>query len=329
MEKINLSEVCQRYRARVIHITPLNDCHLLETNRGPKELRIWPRVDIMRWSFAWRERMVRQGFRDLERFIRTKDSKPYLVVGQRGITLTDHLRRIESIPLGTDTMRQCGKIVAMMHESQRDGSIFHPADFWEREQARMAATTRRVKDFWESLRYRGRQSGRDHRFYSWLFPPLLERMERCTDMLLSTRIDQKELFVSHGTLRPDNWGLVNDKLFLRGFFQPALSVAQRDTAGYLRDLFVRHEDLSLIEAFLSGYEEIRPLGQTDYTLLLAFMAYPEEISHMVQSSIEVYREPGEARLARIEQAVNRQQMVDQLLKYIAERAEETRSESKA
>ncbi|MEJ8545751.1 phosphotransferase [Brevibacillus borstelensis] len=328
MEKINLSDVCQRYRARVIHITPLDDCYLLETNRGPKELRIWPRVDIMRWSFAWRERMVRQGFRDLERFIRTKDSKPYLVVGQRGITLTDHLRRIETIPLGTETMRQCGRVAAMMHASQRESSLFHAADFWEQEQARIAAKTRRAQDFREALRFRGKHSDRNHRFYEWLFPPLLERMQRCAD-LLRKKVDQRDLFVSHGNLHRDNWGMVNDKLFLRGFFQPVLSIAQRDTAGYLRDLFVLHEDLSLVEAFLSGYEEVRPLRQTDYTLLLAFMAYPEEIWDLVEPYIEVYREPGEARLARIEQAVDRQQAVDQLLKYVAERAEDTRSESKA
>jgi hypothetical protein len=83
VDKIDLSEVCQHYRARVIRVTPLDDCYLLETNRGPKELHIWPRVDVMRWSFAWRERLARQGFRDLERFIRTRDSKPFLVVGKR------------------------------------------------------------------------------------------------------------------------------------------------------------------------------------------------------------------------------------------------------
>ncbi|QQE73308.1 phosphotransferase [Brevibacillus composti] len=329
MEQINLSELCQRYRARVIHITPLEDCYLLETNRGPKELHIWPRADVMRWSFFWRESMARQGFRQLERFIRTRDAKPYVMMGQRGITLTDHQRHIEAVTPTVELARQCGEIVAMMHAAQRESRQFHAADYWERAQGKAASEVKRAEDFLGTLRFRGRPSARRYEAVSWLFPPLLERMRRCASLLQSARIDHADLFVTHGRISRDNWVMVRDKLFLHGFFKPKLSVAQRDVAGYLRELYLVHEDLAQIDAFLDGYEEIRPLSQSEYTLLVAFMGFPLEVWRELQAVFRLNGEPEEERLARLEQAVHQQQAVDQLIGHIAERAEGMRSESKA
>ncbi len=319
-ERIDLSEVLQRYKARVIRITPLDDYYLLETNRGPKELHVWPRVDVMRWSFAWREQMARQGLREVERFIRTRDAKPYLVMGKKGFTLTDHLRRIDPFVPTVETARQSGRVVARMHTAQQKNHLFQAHDFLKQEQLHAFSEARRARALSEEW------SARDP-WLSGVFPPLLERMERSAELLSSRRIDPDRLAVSHRDLRQVNWGLVSDKLFLRGFFQTPLSVQQRDVACFLRELYVEFQNADLVTAFLDGYEEHKPLQYGDYTLMLAFMAYPEDVWQSLDRYISGVREDGEAPTGDLEQALARQQHVDRLLRHVAHRAEHARSEA--
>ncbi|QRG69388.1 phosphotransferase [Brevibacillus choshinensis] len=326
MDKIDLSEVCQNYRARVIRVTPLDDYYLLETNRGPKELHVWPRVDVMRWSFAWRERLARQGFREVERFIRTRESKPYVLVGKQGVTMTDHLRKVDSYPSTVYTSYQCGRVVAMMHQSQQESNLLAGIDYLQQEQMKAETEWTRAKALVESFRSKYRREKGEKRWVAGLMDPLLQRMERSTIMLGSDSIAADSVGVSHRDLFRDNWGLVSGKLHLRGFFRPALSVQQRDVASYLRDVYLRNQDLQQVDSFLDGYEEVKPLSYGDYTLLLAFMARPREIWKSVESYVKRVAVNEDVPITGIEQALLSQQSIDTLLRHIADRAERPRSE---
>jgi len=327
VDKIDFSEVCQNYRARVIRVTPLDDCYLLETNRGPKELHVWPRVDVMRWSFAWRERLARQGFRGLERFIRTRDSKPYVIAGNQGITMTDHVRKLETLQPHQDTAYQCGRVVAMMHLSQQESNLLPGVEYLQQEQMKAETECARAKSLFESYRAKFAKEKGEKRWVGSLLVPLIQRMERSASMLGSESIDPDAVSVSHRDLLGDNWGLVDGKLHLRGFFRPSLSVQQRDVAGYLRDLYLASGDLAKIDSFLDGYEEVKPLSYADYTLMLAFMARPREIWRSVEAYVNRVSGGKEAPVAGIEQALKSQQAVDLLLRHIADRAERPRSET--
>ncbi|MDF2680052.1 MAG: hypothetical protein K0R47_1242 [Brevibacillus sp.] len=326
MDKIDLSEVCQNYRARVIRVTPLDNYYLLETNRGPKELHVWPRVDVMRWSFAWRERLARQGFREVERFIRTRDSKPFVIVGKQGVTMTDHLRNVETYQPQMDTTYQCGRVVAMMHQSQQESNLLAGVDYLQQEQMKAETEWARAKALVESYRSKFRKETGEKRWVGSLMEPMLQRMERSTTMLGNDSITAETIGVSHRDLFRDNWGMVSGKLYLRGFFRPVLSVQQRDVASYLRDIYLKNHDLREIDSFLDGYEEVKPLSYGDYTLLLAFMARPREIWKSVESYVKRVSVHEDVPIAGIEQALKSQQSVDLLLRHIADRAERPRSE---
>lgn len=324
MDKIDLSEVCRQYRVRVIRATPLDDFVLLETNRGPKELRIWPRVDVMRWSFAWRERLARQGFRGLERFIRTRDAKPFVIVGKRGVTMTDHLRHIEACRPGEELAFQCGRVIGMMHAVQQESSLLSGAEYLQQERLKAEAEWNRARAMAESYRKGiGRESGR-RRWVGELMGPLLQRMERSATMLSHPGINPDTISVSHRYLTRDNWGTVNEKLYLTGFFRPALSVQLRDVAGYLRELYLTHGELGQIDSFLDGYGEEKPLSYGDYTLLLAMMARPREIWRSISAFVEKAVQGERVPTTEIERALDSQQMIDLLLRHIADRAERVR-----
>jgi Ser/Thr protein kinase RdoA (MazF antagonist) len=322
VDKIDLQEICQQYRARVIRITPLEDFYLLETNRGPKELRVWPQVDVMRWSFAWRERLARQGFRSLERFIRTREAKPFVIVGKRGVTLTDHLRQIEALQPDKETALQAGRVVGMMHAAQRESSLLSGADYLKKEKQKAESDWNRAKAMFAS--YSKSKTG--ERWVADLMPSLLQRMERSHTMLSHPSISAEDVSVSHRDLTLDNWGLFNDKLHIRGFFRPSLSVQLRDVANYLRELYLKSGDTSQVDSFLDGYQEKKPLTYGEYTLLLAFMARPREVLKSVEGYVKGLSHEEQAPTTEIERALEHQQSLDQLLRHIADRAERARGE---
>ncbi|WP_139490241.1 hypothetical protein [Brevibacillus dissolubilis] len=326
-EHMDLTPICQRYKARVIRIIPQEDYYLVETNRGPKELRVWPRVDVMRWSYAWREQMARQGFRNVERFIRTRDAKPYVVSGKKGYTMTDHLRKVGPYTPGMEHAHYAGQMIAKMHQAQSSQSFPVASDLLKREQSLAVEEAKRARHVFEHISETPLKGEQRH-FIASMFPPLLERMERSAELISTTLIPEEYLAVSHREMGRENWGLVEDQLFLRGFYRPTLSIQHRDTATLLRQIYMDTQNLSSVDAFLDGYEENKPLSYDEYRLLLAFMAYPQEVWRQIENIVHPITLTGEAQdesaLVQVEQAIRRQQLIDELLQHIAQRAERGR-----
>lgn len=328
-ERIDLTQVCQRYKIRVIHITPHDDFYLLETNRGPKELRLWPRIEVMRWSFAWREQLARQGIREVERFIRTRDAKPFVIAGRKGFTLTDHLRGAMPYSPSRAHASTCGSIVAMMHEAQLSSHLLDAAELLKKEQGFAVAESKRARRLQQELLSRSAFPTEREKWLANLFEPLIERMERSAALLESVQSEEERLAVSHRQLGAENWTLVGGKLMLRGFYRTGLSVQMRDVATYLKELYTETEDFDRIDAFLDGYHARRRIGYEDYKLLLGFMAFPlhtwnrfeQYVSHVSLAQEEAREEEApEAILA----ALALQEKIDRLLQHIAHRAERAR-----
>lgn len=323
-----LSQVCQRYRARVFRITPKHNHYLIETNRGPKELHVWPRVDVLRWSFLWREQMARQGYRDVERFIRTRDAKPYVVLGKTGFSLTDHLRRADSYSPSAEHARICGQAVARMHRAQSAQPFPPTDDLFSREQSHAVGEMNRARELYDAFRSRKAFPDETDKWVASQFVPLLERMKRSVELIHSPLIVRDRLAVSHSDLGRENWALVGGRLILRGFYRPALSVQQRDTARFLRQLYLEKQDMSIVDAFLDGYEEHKPLRYDEYVLLLAFMAFPrrawETVERLAVQSLKGEPTDREEQTEHLHQRLLEQQAVDRLLAHIAHRAERAR-----
>ncbi len=327
-EKIDLKQVCQRYKARIIRIIPKDGYYLLETNRGTKELRIWPRIDVMRWSHAWREQLARQGFRGVERFIRTRDSKPYVVLAKKGFTLTDHVPNAEPFLPSVEQASTCGNVIAMMHLAQQSNTILPAVEVLNNEQEGAFAEVKRARHLLqEFISYRPHFTATD-KWIAGLFPPLIERLGRSAELLATAQPEDEWINVSHRELAIENWEGKNQSLFLHGFYQPVLSIQQRDTASFLKELYSKSDDFARVDAFLDSYEAVKPLRYEEYVLLVGFLAYPEEAWRSVESYVVAFltaREKPEAE--RIEAAIQRQTHIDALLDHVARRAERARSET--
>lgn len=319
----SIERICQRYKARVIQIRTIDDYYLVETNRGPKELRAWPRVDVMRWSFAWREQVARQGFRDVERFIRTRDAKPYVVSGRWGYTLTDHVRQQEGLFPSLEQMGACGQIVAWMHNAQLTQRLPIAVELFNKEVTLLALEEKRASELARELEGQLNRLTDQELWVASQFYPLLQRMRKSVELLGTAILDESLLAVSHRSLGTDNFCLLDGRIFLRGFYRPALSVQQRDTSAFIRELFLASASTEAIDAFLDGYEGQKHFAYQDYLLLLGFLAFPGEPWKKIEQYFTQPRGlPTEAAVLQIENALRDQQSLDELLQHLAKRAEQ-------
>ncbi|UFJ39069.1 phosphotransferase [Brevibacillus humidisoli] len=320
-ERIQLSYICQRYKIRVIDVKARGDHYLLETNRGPKELHIWPRLDVLRWSFAWREQLARQGFREVERFIRTRDAKPYVVVRKTGFTLNDHLRDVETFSPTSEQANQCGQIAARMHQAQAMSEYPQVVDLLRREQSHAESEVKRARELYQQLKQSPKGLGQSFRWVVQQFPALLERMDRSVELLHSPLLNEELLAASHLSLGPENWAWLDGKLFLHGFYRSTLSVQPRDMSLYLQYLYQQDETFERVDAFLDGYEQIKPLRYEEYLLMLAFLAFPAPTWKQVEQFVTDGQESDEEAVGNIRQTLQKQQDLDHLLLHLARRSE--------
>ncbi|QOT01128.1 hypothetical protein JNUCC42_10990 [Brevibacterium sp. JNUCC-42] len=325
-EQIDISPICKRYKIRTIKITPKTDYYLIQTNRGTKEMRVWPRVDYMRWSFGWREQMARQGFRNVERFIRTKDSKPYVVSNKKGYSLTDHYSAAEPIAYTIDNMMECGRMIARMHQAQQAQATQIGGELLKREQSHaqeVMVQTKKILEQWE------RESNLKQRRSRWssLFSSILERMERSAVLIKSVSLPEEILAASHKELTRKNWVMVDNKLFLRGFYKTSLTIQHKDTASFLQEIALDGGDPALVDAFLDGYEEEKTLSYEEFRLLLSFMVYPQELWSNLEKVLQVNIKEDNQVAEDIKQSVMRQRELDYHLQRLAKRAERGRQPS--
>lgn len=320
----DLTQIFRRYRMRVIRINRQDDCYLIETNRGTKELREWPRVDVLRWSFSWREQMARQGHRDVERFIRTRDAKPYVIINKKGYTLTDHLPASKTEGATAEQIRLYGRMAGWMHTAQSSHPFPYSADLFRRELTYMKAEQEKARSWHHLLSRKDHFASEDATWVAHQLAPLLERMERSVQLLSSPQLNDDFLTVSHSRLGWENWSWHNDKWILRGFYAPALSIQHRDTASFLRDLYLDSGDFHRVDAFLDGYEENRRLRYEEYLLILSFLLFPGSAWSEVEQYLAGHATGAEA-FASVQEAFRQQQKLDPLLRHLAARADQARS----
>ncbi|WP_094701954.1 hypothetical protein [Brevibacillus laterosporus] len=321
-EQLDISPICKRYKLKTIKITSKADYYLIETNRGIKEMRLWPRVEYMRWSFGWREQMARQGVNNVERFIRTKDSKPYVVANKKGYSLTDHHSEAEPIAYTLDNMLECGRMTAQMHQAQQAQALQIGGKLLKREQMHAQEVVERTKNFlkqWErekNVRQRNR--------WGSLFPSILERMERSASLIKDVSLPEEVLAASHKELTRKNWVMVDDKVFLRGFYKTSLTVQHKDTASFLQEIALDGGDPALIDAFLDGYEEVKELSYEEFRLLLSFMAYPQDLWKTLEKTLQARTKEDKQAMEDVKKSVLRQRELDYHLQRLAKRAERGR-----
>ncbi|GAB7388683.1 hypothetical protein BSNK01_25210 [Bacillaceae bacterium] len=264
----SLREVLPRYSLRVFHIRPLLTGWEIETDRGRKRLEMWPDKEQLEWSFAWREGVAKNGFRSVERFIRTKEGMPYVWAESRGFALVDHVSGTAPNPTDRNDCRRMGNILAMLHQAMEEcpapatASGVRQVQRMETEIAFMREILKRP----ESIPHWAARNGR----------PLLERMQRAHRFLAGMSEGENGTFpASVSAFTPVNMAKGADFWYVHGFRPSCAAPRYQDMAQLLKCVYLESgRDDGAVKAVLAGYAERRPFLLSDVKKLLAYLLYP-------------------------------------------------------
>lgn len=84
-----LEMISQKYYFDVYQSFAVDGGYIIQTDCGTKFVSIWDHEADVQWSFKWREILVQQGFRQVDRFIRTKDLTPYVFLNEKYVVIQD------------------------------------------------------------------------------------------------------------------------------------------------------------------------------------------------------------------------------------------------
>ncbi len=112
-----LNDVVHHYDLLVNKIENVGSFHKLFTNRGTKVVKSWNNIEALKEAHYYREQIAKQGFRRLDRFIRTIEGKAYISYGDIGYVLTDWLDGEAPSCLQDKDMRIMGRTLATLQEA--------------------------------------------------------------------------------------------------------------------------------------------------------------------------------------------------------------------
>jgi len=114
--------IAKEYTFHIYHIVPFENGYLAETNVGRKRISIWKEKRVVNFSFTWREKLAENGFRQVDRFIRTRDGSPYVKVEDEYVVVQDVFQG-EKLSLATKKEWQhLGSILGALFHNCRHAS---------------------------------------------------------------------------------------------------------------------------------------------------------------------------------------------------------------
>lgn len=321
-----MQTLASHYHFHVYRSIHIKDGYRLETNCGPKKISVWSQEPYLHWSFLWREELAHKGFRQVDRFIRTRDGAPYVKVNQEYVVVQDILegKRIPfDQPLSWLLLaKSMGLLFRSFRElAQRYYNYQKKSANWENvsedkytDHKRLQELKKRivtqkdsmftylVKEHWLSIEKRWKQS------------ITLQRIE-CSPIVSLSKVNLDDIILlQQGCL---------------GFClnQHQVAYDYQAIAELLKDLY-QQEGASLenMEYFYSSFQNIYQPTLEDQYNILSHLIYPKSFIEMIHNYLEYGYSDQDCAQGWMELCQN-QEKLDQLHHWYAERIDRMREDA--
>ncbi|GBF10829.1 phosphotransferase [Tepidibacillus sp. HK-1] len=274
-----IDDVLKNYNLQVEEIEEYSSFYKLKTNRGTKILRTWNDVETLDFAFQFRESLAYEGFRKIDRFIRTNDGQPYILNGDQGFVLTDWIEGKIPVSSNPEHMKTIGKTLAEFHQAMvkiKTNQTFEP---WSHHFKRGLGHLMQIE---KVVSQKQRKTPLDDIVLKYI-PSQQAQMRRSIEM--SEKLErtyfrnEKEPGWCLGNVQLNRFridrfeeGWIFD-LGLPIYDLPAYDLAKMVAHVYQRNGF--QEDI--IYKLLDAYQEKNPLEIDDKKWILTYLSYPHDL----------------------------------------------------
>jgi hypothetical protein len=314
-----------KYHFHVYHSIPTENGYYLETNYGTKRVMVWKHEPCLRWSYLWREELAKKGFRQVDRFIGTRDGAPYVKVNEEYIVVQDKLLGKELSLNQLQSFSLLGQFAGLLfqtfkeitqreYQHKKDQLYFNnmmsgPLDednvkTLKREIVtnKQSMFTRLVTEHWKSLEKRWKQS------------LALQRLEQISTVSLP-RIDPKQLI----QLEQGCFSFSSD--------DQDVSHGYQSIAKLMQDLYIEQRaPLNHVERFYADFEQVCRPSLQEQCNLLSYLIYPKAFFEIVNKYLYHGFSSDECVQVWMD-LCQKQERLDQLHQWFAERLDRAREDA--
>ena len=318
--RLELVEVIRQYNLRVGTIESFKKMHILKTERGTKILKVWNDPKELEKAHFYKELLAKQGFRRIERFIHTRDGKPYVLYKGQGYSLSDLIEGLPPSIKRESDIRATGATLGEFHDSlskiKTDKKFTRWSFHFENGLKSLSKLEGKLKNTNKS------------EFDQIIINDLKAYKEQINQSIQMAKSVEKNLVKNgiepiwcHGnpkinSFKIDEYG----EGWLIDFNYPIVDMVAYDMGKLISRLYIKNNyDSKIVLTFIDSYQNIKPLRPDDKLLLLTYIAYPHNIWKFLQiylnGSIDTQLTNKESYEQLVEEQVNMGKLYQELFTY--------------
>ncbi|MBN6186545.1 hypothetical protein JQN58_06025 [Aneurinibacillus sp. BA2021] len=248
------------------------------TDRGKKRITFYEDEFVLRWSHRWREYLVLQGFRQVERYAVTLHGTHWVEDDAVRYVLSDYWAADDTWArqpaMQADGCRVLGGILAHLH------ACFDQVE--EGRQARRAAPhATRLADGYTHLHaaVTKLKSGTVNTWAKWLLYNLSlveERLRKADALYRASGVEEGRTPLSFSYFPLSSLVYWEDAWYFTGLHAPTLVPRHEDTLSALEQVYAAGGEEG-VRHFLSAYASVRQMPGHEKKYLLSLLSYPQPI----------------------------------------------------
>lgn len=277
--KLKIIDILRQYDIRVGGIDSYSTFHVLKTDKGTKILKVWEDQNKLKEIHYYKELLVKEGFRKIERFIPTREGKPYIVADNLVYTLSDSIEGLISDVKREMDMQVVGTTLGEFHLSiskiKTDKPFQNWSNYFERGQLNLDKTELKLtrlkkkreldEQIIESLSIIKKQVSQSIQMAKHAEKVCLKNL--ATPILCHGNLSNKSFII-------DEYG----EGWLTDFTTPVVDMPAYDLGKLIIKVYEKSNfNIKSITAILDYYQDVRPINKEGKLLILTYIAYPHDI----------------------------------------------------
>lgn len=248
------------------------------TNRGKKRIIVCADESVLRWSHRWREYLVLQGFRHVERYLVTSHGAHWIVDDAVGYALSDYWTADDHWPrrpvMQATGYRVLGELLAHIHMCFDQTHESYQGPYRRRamvDNALLASKHKQLRTINSTLKRHPTDAW--NKWLSYNLSLVEERLRKAEDLYKASGVEEDRTPLSFSYFPLSSLVHWEDAWYLTGLHAPLLAPRHEDTLSVLEQVYgmggeegTRH--------FLLAYTAVRRLPDREKNYLLSLLSYP-------------------------------------------------------
>jgi hypothetical protein len=328
-----MQAIAEEYNFHVYHTVPVEGGYRIETNVGSKMISVWNNKEDLQWSFLWREELAKRGYRQIDRFIRTRDGAPFVKNKDEYIVVQDIFKGEQIKSNQSEKWAAVGQMMGTLFQAFKD--VSHQA-FPQTESLNRPFNDIEPKEeyFLNKSKVQGLKKElvlSPETMFSYLanvhWKAIERRWKQALDIYRVGRTQKKQKISYLSSIKPRQWILMEQGCLAYSTLEQSKSTDIECISSFLQELYLQYgESLEVTEYFYQQFEKVYQPSLEDQYFILSTFIYPRAFFHILTKYLhQSYSE--EDCMEQWMEECEKQEKLNPLHLWFAERVDRFREET--